>query len=140
MKIHRDVLNAIREHGRDTYPEECCGFLIGRTDGRGNDVKSALRVENSLHRQRERRYFISPGDYLAAERSARALGQDIVGIYHSHPDHPAKPSKTDLEEATFPGFSYVIVSVESGAAGDLTAWNLAPDRLRFLEEQIDVVE
>lgn len=139
MHTPPDILDAIREHGQATYPEECCGFLLGRTTAEGNHVVSAWRVENRRAENRERRYTITPQDYHAANRAARQQGLDIVGFYHSHPDHPARPSATDLAEATFPGYTYVIVSILDGHPADLTAWSLTPDRARFDAESIDLL-
>ena len=85
---------------------------------------------------RERRYQITPDDYRKAEEHAQANDLDIVGFYHSHPDHPARPSQTDLAEATFPGYTYVIISVNDGAPEELTAWSLATDRSQFNHEDI----
>ncbi len=138
MNVTEDILDAIRRHGQDTYPEECCGFLLGRTTDGVNDVAALHRVENRHPDHRERRYVITPQDYHAADRAARRAGLDIVGFYHSHPDHPAEPSPTDLAEATFPGYTYVIVSIRGGAPDALTAWTLAPDRSRFLPETVNV--
>jgi len=136
MRIPPILLDAIRAHGRDTYPEECCGFLLGTFATEGNHVRATRRVPNRQETHRERRYTITPRAFLAAERAAREQGLDIVGIYHSHPDHPAHPSATDLAEATFPGYTYVIVSIRTGEDTDLTAWSLAPDRARFEPEDI----
>ena len=136
MTISEDVLNEIRRHGATTYPEECCGFLLGSMNPDGNDVQAAWRAVNRNKDRRNDRYVISPDDYRSAEKTASKLGLDIVGIYHSHPDHPARPSQTDLEAATFPGLTYIIVSVEHGQAAELTAWTLASDRSRFLREEI----
>lgn len=138
MQTTPDILDAVREHGRDTYPEECCGFLLGRITAEGNHVLAAWRVENRQAENREKRYVITPEDYHAADRAARRQDLDIVGFYHSHPDHPAIPSATDLAEATFPGYTYVIVSVPAGEPAELTAWSLAPDRSRFDAESIDI--
>ncbi len=134
-----DVLDAVRAHARATYPEECCGFLLGRAAAGGHHVVAARRVENRRAENRERRYRITPQDYRAADADARARGLDIVGFYHSHPDHPARPSATDQAEASFPGYTYVIVSVEGGEPAALTAWSLAPDRSRFDAEPIDLL-
>lgn len=136
MQTTSDVLDAIRAHGEATYPEECCGFLLGRTTPAGNEVVAIQRVANRQATNRERRYTITPDDYQAAAKAARIQGLDVVGFYHSHPDHPARPSETDLAEATFPGYTYVIVRVQQGAADELTAWALAPDRSRFDPEPI----
>ncbi len=138
MQTRADVLACIRRHGEETYPEECCGFLIGRARADGNDVVYARRAANRNANRREDRYVIAPEDYLAADLAARRENLDIVGVYHSHPDHPAIPSQTDLELATFPGYAYVIVSVENGKAAALSAWSLAENRSRFLSEEIIV--
>ena len=136
MTVPEHVLDEIRRHGVATYPEECCGFLLGSTSADGNDIQAAWRAVNRNKDRRNDRYIISPDDYRSAEKTARKLGIDIVGIYHSHPDHPARPSQTDLETATFPGYTYVIVSIQRGEAAGLTAWSLAPDRSEFVEEEI----
>lgn len=140
IKAEKEVLDAVREHGRSRYPEECCGFLLGYLDYDGEKVIVASEpAENVRPENRERRYTIAPEDYLAADRDARKRGLDIMGFYHSHPDHPARPSATDLAEATFPEYVYVIASVNDGEPGDLTAWTLAADRSEFVEEVIDIV-
>ena len=124
---------AIRRHGRETYPYECCGALIG---GRGRVVE-ALALPNAADEQARRRFRIRPADYLAAERRAGELGAGLLGIYHSHPDHPARPSRYDLEHA-WPGFAYVIVAVERGEPAAMTAWRLREDRSAFDEEAVAV--
>ena len=139
MRTTPDILDALRAHGQATYPEECCGFLLGQATAQGNHVVAVSPVENRQATGRERRYSITPQDYHAADRLARRQGLDIVGFYHSHPDHPARPSATDLAEATFPGYTYVIVSIRDGQGADLTAWSLAPDRSRFDAETIDLL-
>ena len=136
MKTTTDVLNQIRAHGRAAYPEEGCGFLLGRAAQDGNHVTVTRRADNEDECNRRRRYTLAPADYRAADEAARAAGLDVVGFYHSHPDHPARPSDTDLAEATFPGYTYVIVAVKSGTPADVTAWTLAPDRSRFLPEPV----
>jgi len=139
MHTHPDILDAIRKHGQATYPEECCGFLLGQVTADGNVVAAARRVENREAENRDRRYTITPKDYNAANRAALRQNLDIVGFYHSHPDHPAQPSATDLAEATFPGYTYLIVSIRNGQPAELTAWSLAPDRSRFEPESIDFI-
>ena len=139
METTEPVLNDIRAHGADAYPEEGCGFLLGTvTDDGKNRVVAAQRATNRRSERRTRRYQLTAEDYREADKAARKQGLDVVGIYHSHPDHPARPSETDLEEATFPGFTYVIVSVHDGEPNDLTAWTLAPDRSEFQREEIAV--
>ena len=136
MTITRAIIEDIRLHGETTYPEECCGFLLGRSGLDDNEVHAARPATNRNENRREDRYVIHPEEFRNAERAATGAGLDIVGIYHSHPDHPARPSQTDLETATFPGYTYVIVSVRDGSAAETTAWTLAPDRSRFLSEEI----
>lgn len=136
MKITEALLEDIREHAEETYPNECCGVMIGRYSNAGNTVHELYRVDNRHEEDHARRYLIPPEKYRKAEQYARQKGREVVGVYHSHPDHPARPSATDLEQATFPGFTYVIVSVTDGTAEDLTAWDLSYDRSRFVEEPI----
>ena len=138
MTTPDDVLNAIRRHGAQAYPEEGCGFLIGTVEDGDNQVLDTQPVANRQTGNRERRYQITPEDYREANRAAADRGLDIVGFYHSHPDHPAEPSETDLEEATFPGYTYVIISVHGGTPHEITAWTLAPDRSEFRPENISV--
>jgi proteasome lid subunit RPN8/RPN11 len=126
------VHDRLRAHAEAAYPEECCGVLLGRVESDSIRVTDLFPVENRDPDARERRYLIGPGDYLRAERTAEDAGLDVVGFYHSHPDHPARPSATDLAEATFPGFVYTITAVERGRAASTTAWRLADDRSQFL--------
>lgn len=136
MQTTPDVLDAIRTHAAEGYPEEICGFLLGTMQEGTNVVTAIHRVDNEQDTNRERRYLIPPGAFRDAQQAARTEGHDIVGIYHSHPDHPAEPSETDLQQATFPGYTYAIVSVDAGTPQECTAWQLAPDRSRFDEEPI----
>ena len=126
------VIDAINAHGRETYPNECCGALIGR-DG---IVTETLALPNMTEEGPRRRFLVRPGDYRAAEARAAEVGQDLLGFYHSHPDHPARPSQYDLDHA-WPFFSYVIVSILNGVAVDLRSWRLREDRSQFDEEAID---
>jgi proteasome lid subunit RPN8/RPN11 len=137
MDTTESVLDDIREHGADAYPEEGCGFLLGTVTADGtNRVTATRRAVNRRSEWRTRRYQLTADDYREADAAAREQGLDVVGIYHSHPDHPAQPSETDLEEATFPGYTYAIVSVQDGTPRDLTAWSLAPDRSEFRQEDL----
>lgn len=139
MITTQNILERIRQHGADAYPEEGCGFLLGTvTDEGENRVTALRRAANRQPEHRTRRYQLTADDYRAADEAAREQGLDVVGTYHSHPDHPARPSETDLEEATFPGYTYVIVSVHDGTPDDVTAWILAPDRSQFQREDIVV--
>lgn len=131
-------LQTISHHAAASYPEECCGFLIGHS-GDGEEttvVERVLSVGNERAESRHNRYLINPETVLAAHKEARALGLDVMGYYHSHPDHPARPSEFDREHA-WPGLSYVIVSVEQGKVADTRSWRLSEDRERFDEETIE---
>jgi proteasome lid subunit RPN8/RPN11 len=139
MQTTPNILDRIRSHGADAYPEEGCGFLLGTmTDDGENRVTALHRATNRRSERRTRRYELTADDYRDADAAAQTQGLDVVGVYHSHPDHPARPSETDLEEATFPGYTYVIVSVRDGTPEALTAWTLAPDRSEFHREETDV--
>jgi proteasome lid subunit RPN8/RPN11 len=117
LKATRTLLEQIRKHGEETYPHECCGVLLGSFDeGGGKEVKSAVSCQNTRTDSPENRYQISPVELVRIQRQATLAGQDIVGFYHSHPDHPAQWSATDLAEAHWTGCSYVITSVEKGRA------------------------
>jgi proteasome lid subunit RPN8/RPN11 len=130
IELSAELVDEIRRHGTETYPEECCGGLLGeRRDGTVR-VLSAERVPNRGTERKERRYTIDPRDYLRLERLAGETGLSVVGIYHSHPDHPAVPSEFDREHA-WPYFHYVIVAVEAGRAGDVACWVLSEDRGSF---------
>ncbi len=132
IALPRGVIDAIHAHGRETYPNECCGALIGR-DG---VVRETLALPNTTEEGPRRRFLVRPSDYRAAEARAGEIQQELLGFYHSHPDHPARPSQYDLDHA-WPFFSYVIVSVLAGAAADLRSWRLREDRSQFDEEAID---
>ena len=136
LVITPEDLRAIGRHGEATYPEECCGFLIGQASGEATVVERLLPVANERQDSRHNRYVINPETVLAAHKEARAAGADVVGYYHSHPDHPSRPSDFDREHA-WPGLSYLIVSVQKGHAADARSWRLADDRERFDEEIID---
>jgi len=128
LTIGARVDEAIRAHGDETYPHECCGALIGR-DG---VVAEILALPNTTEEGPRRRFLVRPSDYREAERRATELGAELLGFYHSHPDHPARPSQCDLDHA-WPNFAYIIVAVAAGVAGDMTVWFLKDDRSSFEE-------
>jgi proteasome lid subunit RPN8/RPN11 len=129
-------LQTLGRHAAASYPDECCGVLIGRALEEATVVERVLSVGNERQDSRHNRYLISPETVLAAQKEARALGLDVVGYYHSHPDHPARPSDFDREHA-WPWVSYLIVSVQKGKVADMRSWRLQEDRLSFDEEGID---
>ncbi len=134
LQLTPEIASAIRAHGRETYPHECCGALVGR-DG---DVTSTVPLPNTTDEGPRRRFRVSDPDYLRVERAADAAGAQLLGFYHSHPDHPARPSQYDLDHA-LPSFSYIIVSVLAGVAGDMRSWKLRDDRSAFDEEALSVL-
>jgi proteasome lid subunit RPN8/RPN11 len=125
------VRAAIEAHGRDTYPHECCGALLGE----GERVLATHPLPNVTTEGPRRRFRIDDKDYLASERQASAAGLSLLGFYHSHPDHPAVPSQYDLDHA-WPTFVYPIVSVMAGEAVALRAWMLRDDRTAFDERPV----
>ena len=131
---HRE---AIRLHGERGYPEEICGFLIGQSSGDTKTVARLLPIENIREENRRRRFEISPDDFYQADREARSSGEEIIGFYHSHPDHPARPSEYDREHA-WPWYSYIIVAVHGGNAVDLTSWVVRDDGSQFDSEELSV--
>ena len=135
LEIDDSLLESIRAHGRSQYPNECCGLILG---GIEDDHKRALHLspqENTRADSPQNRYLIAPAAMLAAEKDARSRGLDIVGVYHSHPDHPARPSEFDREHAV-PWYSYIIVGVTAGSDAELTCWTLRDDRSAFEEEPL----
>ena len=125
---------AIEQFARAAYPHEACGLLLGRYD---RDATRLARVTHARNLAADRladRYTLDPQDYLAADEEARRDGLEIVGIWHSHPDHPARPSATDLRNA-WPDYTYLIVAVHQGEVVDLTAWRL--DASNFIQQTIE---
>jgi proteasome lid subunit RPN8/RPN11 len=112
LKICDPVYCQLREHGEGTYPNECCGVLLGKALDGVNEVELAVRAGNTRTDSAHNRYHIAPQELIAIQRQARERDLDIVGFYHSHPDHPARWSSTDLNEAHWFGCSYVITSVD----------------------------
>jgi proteasome lid subunit RPN8/RPN11 len=118
LKLSKSQYDALRRHGEETYPQECCGVLLGQMDEdqEVRSVSSIARAGNTRTDSAHNRYNIDPKDLIRIQREGRERGEDIIGFYHSHPDHPAQWSSTDLAEAHWFGCSYVITSVEKGKA------------------------
>ena len=125
----------IRRHGEQTYPHECCGALVGTTADAESIVADVVPLPNTTEEGPRRRFLVRASDYRLAERRAAEIGGELLGFYHSHPDHPARPSQYDLDHA-WPTFAYIIVSVADGKATDLTVWFLKDDRSSFEEGSI----
>jgi proteasome lid subunit RPN8/RPN11 len=155
LRITQAQMESIRGHGAQDYPSECCGALLGKVEGESKQVMEVVALKNLRHdpgqaqqllpvddlaRETERnRFLIDPLEQLRMEKDARSRGLDVLGYYHSHPDHPARPSVYDREHA-WPWYSYIIVSVDRGVAKDLTCWVLAEDGGVFNPESVEVVE
>ena len=131
------VLEEIHAHGREAYPEECCGALLGSSLAGGGRVMRAERTINASEEARERRFRVAPRDYLRLERLADALGLALLGFYHSHPDHGAAPSDYDREHA-FPSLHYVVLAVASGRPQEINSWVLSEDRGAFEREELRI--
>ena len=138
-----ELAEKVRRHGEETYPHECCGALLGRdasSEGGEERPREILELYPLLNRREDspqNRFSVAPPDVIDADRAAQAGGLDVVGWYHSHPDHPARPSEYDRAHA-WPWYSYIIVSVAKGAAGEMTSWRLEEDRAGYAEEKIEV--
>jgi proteasome lid subunit RPN8/RPN11 len=135
--LDQKIIQGIRQHGEEEYPYECCGMLLGTLlPDQVKQIKEHWPLSNARENSaRHNRFLISPVEFMKCERIARSKQMDILGVYHSHPDHPASPSEYDREHA-FPFYSYVIVSVAKGKAEDLTSWQLEGDRSGFISERI----
>jgi proteasome lid subunit RPN8/RPN11 len=142
LKLSPKDYEALRRHGEETYPHECCGILLGHTDDAGTRiVTSTARCANTRTDSPQNRYNIDPRDQIRIQREGRERGEDIIGYYHSHPDHPAHWSQTDLAEAHWPGYSYVITSVENGKAAITNSFELTTsdeNDKQFIDEQIEI--
>lgn len=149
--IGPELTEQIRQHGVETYPHECCGALLGKDRGsfRSNSNADDQKVQREvlalfpLVNRREdspgNRFSVTADDVRDAEIAANKRGMDVIGWYHSHPDHPARPSDYDRDHA-WPWYSYIIVSVQSSAAKEMTSWRLKDDRSGFVEEKIEAMK
>ena len=154
LRLTEQHVAAIRQHGARDYPSECCGILLGRADGHQKEVTEVVPLSNLRHdperaqkllpleapgRESERnRFLIDPREQIRVEKEARARGLGVVGYYHSHPDHPSRPSNYDREHA-WPWYSYVILTVQEAIPREMTSWVLSDDRTRFDSEPIEVL-
>ena len=144
LRIPQAEFDAIRRHGEEIYPHECCGVLLGKMsrDSSERVVTATIRCGNTRTDSPHDRYHIDPGELVRIQRQGRERAQDIVGFYHSHPDHPARWSQTDLAEAHWIGCSYVITSVEQGRAKITNSFLLAgtvEDDKHFEDEEIEIL-
>jgi len=141
LKIGESLLEQLRLHGEETYPHECCGVLLGNIGDGEKQVHAVVRCANVRTDSPHNRYHIDPRELIRIQREARQRELDIIGFYHSHPDHPARWSKTDLEEAHWFGCSYVITSVDKGRAAQTNSFLLRgedEERKQFEDEPLQV--
>ena len=139
LKISKSTWEALRRHGEETYPHECCGAMLGTIGDDGTvAVTSIARCGNTRTDSPQNRYNIDPRELMTIQRDALKAGVDIVGFYHSHPDHPARWSQTDLAEAHWTGCSYVITSVDQGRANITNSFRLvgSEDNRHFEDEKV----
>lgn len=139
LVLTHTALHKIKVHSIETYPEECCGVLFGVDRGTGKEVLDVRRIDNARVENRTRRFLITPEDYRRAEVEASEEGLGVMGFYHSHPDHPARPSQFDLDHA-WPWCSYVIASVERRIPSAVRSWTLKDDRSAFEEEPMETLD
>ncbi|HET9909423.1 MAG TPA: M67 family metallopeptidase [Anaerolineales bacterium] len=139
LNLTDELLARIHAHGEESYPEEGAGFLLG--DDSGNSQRAVTEIfpliNSRENEARHNRYLITPEDYLKAELAADKLGLSLIGVFHSHPDHPNQPSDYDREWAQ-PFFSYIITSVNGGKAVESRSWRLTEDRSKFEEEELKI--
>ena len=140
--LNRQVHETIAAHGAASYPYEGCGLLLGSTADGHTVVRQARPMANvwPVEGEKPERFRIDPADWLTVEMAAAAEGLDVVGIFHSHPDHPPVASPRDLAWASWPGYSYLITQIIGGEPADGRSWQLMPDRSGFVEEPVEVVE
>jgi proteasome lid subunit RPN8/RPN11 len=141
LKISQKDYAEIRRHGEETYPHECCGVLLGQVEGDTRTVTSTARCGNTRTDSPQNRYHIDPKELVRIQRESRARNEDILGFYHSHPDHPAQWSQTDLAEAHWIGCSYVITRVAQGRADVTNSFELTgtdESDKAFVDEKVEV--
>ncbi len=143
LHLPKSVFDAIRAHGEETYPHECCGVLLGQPSPEGWLVRSAVRAGNTRTDSAHNRYHIAPIELVKIQREAARQSLEIAGFYHSHPDHPAQWSPTDFAEAHWIGCSYVITEVARGKAAVTNSFRLAgttEEDKRFENEAMKIEE
>lgn len=137
LLLPQNIIDQFKQQSLREYPHECCGFLIGMSDVDYAEAVEYVPAKNSMMENMRRRFVIDPQEYLDVENRAGAQNMLLVGIVHSHPDSPDKPSEFDRNHA-LPGFSYVIISVAKNSIHGYRSWRLTEDRKKFIEEHIDV--
>jgi proteasome lid subunit RPN8/RPN11 len=139
LHIPSEILKRIHAHGESAYPEEGAGLLLGVIQDGIKLVKEIMPLVNAREQNaRHNRYLVTPEDYMVAEDEAARQGLEVLGVFHSHPNHPNQPSEYDLQWA-MPWFSYLITSVDHGLASGSRSWRLADTHSQFLEEHLEII-
>lgn len=136
IKIEKEAWDLMVAHAEKTYPNECCGAMLGPIDGDEKTVRVALPLENAYPGAQRERYELRPEDLLYAEREARAKGMDLIGIFHSHPDCDAYFSKTDLENSC-PWYSFVVLSIQKGQFHHANSWLPNMEQTEAAKEELE---
>jgi proteasome lid subunit RPN8/RPN11 len=140
MVLNAEQVQAIYRHAEATYPDECCGVILGQQVDRQRVVAELIEIENQWdEEERRRRFLITPKQYMQAEKQAREARLDLLGFYHSHPDAPARPSEFDREHA-WPFYTYLIAGVAAGKTVELTGWQLRDDRSGYEQVEMDEMD
>ena len=140
LVINQQILDDICQHALQTYPDECCGILVGSDQGNERTVVQAYRARNVSEQRRNDRYIIDEKKLIEVMKSVRNSPFDIVGFYHSHPDSASAPSRYDSEHAAWPGYTYLIVSVEKERVVSVQAWVMPEENETFIEQPLHAKE
>jgi proteasome lid subunit RPN8/RPN11 len=140
LTIPQRILDDIGEHSKETYPEECCGILVGQDKDGDHLITESHRADNVAEERRHERYLIDEKKLIEVMKAVRGTGEDVVGFYHSHPDYPSRPSGFDTETAAWPGYSYLIASVEKDGVESVRSWVMPDGEKEFIEEEMKVEE
>ena len=135
IRIEPEPWAAMVSHARETYPNECCGAMLGTNDGEQKGVSVAIRLRNAFEGAQAARYELRPEDLLAADKAARERGMDLIGIYHSHPDCDAYFSRTDLQNSC-PWYSFVVLSIQKGEFHHANSWLPNVDQTEAAKEEL----
>ena len=138
VEIKQGILQKILDHAKASYPHECCGILLGHLTP-PKRIMDAVKAENTNKERAVDRYEMNPDELLKIEREARQAGLEVVGVYHSHPDHPSRPSEFDRQRG-WPEYSYIIAAVKGGTETEAKSWTFIEEDEPFGEEELKVVK
>ena len=139
INLTHEIIQQYMKHAESDYPNECCGFILGSFVDQDSTGKKYIPAANTKEENRERRFLIDPMAYQKAEDEADKSSLSVISIVHSHPEHPDEPSDFDRDHA-WPGFSYIIISVQNGKAVSYRSWQLNDNRKSFIEENIKIIK